>query len=143
MQQSAVLGRRTEAMAPGRESVALFREVLDAAPPDDDAANDELAGELATAMNDLSQAAVGAEFRDEHRALMRDVVGLCEGRPGPLARQALGTALHNQIVAAVDPVFGSASRPPADYVSAVIDLANRAVELRSELADLARPMTVW
>jgi len=140
--QLDVLGRRTEAMAPGREGVALFREVLDDAPPDD-AASDELVGELGTAMNDLSQVAVGAEFRHEHQALMRDVVELCEGRPGPLARQALGTTTRQWPTPTACSAFGGASPPPADYVSAVIDLANRTVELRSELADLARPMTVW
>src|SRR5262249_58987618 len=44
--QLMVGGRRMEAMAPGREGVAIFREMLDAAP--DDEAIDELVGELAT-----------------------------------------------------------------------------------------------
>src|SRR5258708_39404364 len=131
----SVLGRGREAVAPGGGGVALFGGVLDDAPPDD-AASDELVGELGTAMNDLSQVAVGAEFRHEHQALRRDVVELCEGRPGPLARQALGTALYNQTVADTHRVFGGASPPPADDVSAVIELANRTVEFRSEFADL-------
>ena len=140
--QLAVGGRATAAMAPGREGIALFRKVFDAAL-NDDAASDELLGELATAMNDLSQAAFRAGLPDEHRALMRDVVKLCEGQPGPLARQALGTALFNQTHADMHRVFGGASRPSAGDVSAVIDLADRTVRLRSELSDLARPMTVW
>jgi hypothetical protein len=136
--------RATAAMAPGREGIALFRKLFDAAPDDDDAARDESLGELATAMNDLSQAAVRADLRDEHQTLMRDVVTLCDGRRGPLARQALGTALYNQTNAHIHRVFfGSASARPASEVSAIIELADRTVRLRNDLSDMARPMTVW
>jgi tetratricopeptide (TPR) repeat protein len=133
----------TDAMTPGRESVALFREMFDAAAREDPA-SDELVGELGTAMNDLSQYAAGAGLRHECMALMRNVVNLCEGRPGPLARQAWGTALHNQAHAEVNRVLAGGRRPLApEDLSAAIELANRAVEARREHADPDRAVSRW
>ena len=133
-----------KAMALGREGVALSRQVLDAAPPGQ-ADDDELLGETATAMNDLSQLAARAGLREEHLALMRDVVALCEGRPGPRGRQALGTALHNQAVDAANRAAAGADkrRISTTEVSEALEIVGRAINLRREVLDPDRPMTSW
>jgi hypothetical protein len=144
---SMLLGRRgrpREAMEPGREGVVLERELLATAGPHDPA-TDELVGETATAINDLSQAAAAAGLDQEHRALIREAVALCRQHPGPRARQALGTALHNQAAVAAAAVAAAMARGqlPSAAVPDALDAAAQAVAVRREVLDLAQPVSCW
>ena len=47
-------------------------------------------------MNDLRQAAIAGGFAKDIGELHQEVMALCEAHPGPHARQALGTAIHNE-----------------------------------------------
>jgi TPR repeat protein len=136
-------GRPKEALSPGREAVDLFRSVLDATPADDPEIG-SIVVEAAIAMNDLSETAGRAGSPDERARLQQAVVELCEGRPGWRTRQALGIALHNQAVVAVqaamaDLVAGGQGPASAEALAA----ATAAVDLRRQLVDDTEPVTVW
>lgn len=136
--------RPQEALEPGREGIALGRALLDATDPDD-AELDDLIGETATAMNDLSQAAMAAGRQDEHDALVRDAIALCGAHQSPRARQALGTALHNQAIAVANTALapGPEVRPTDAKLASALDAFDRVVDLRREIADAANPQSQW
>jgi tetratricopeptide (TPR) repeat protein len=133
-----------EALGPGHEGIALGRALLDAAHPDDPDL-DELVGETGTAMNDLSQAAAAAGRLDEHDALVRDAIALCGAHQGPRARQALGTALHNQAIALANAAVADSpgGGPAAAKLITALDAFDRVVDLRREIADASNPMSQW
>jgi TPR repeat protein len=137
-------GRPQAALEPGREGIALARAVLDAAGPSHPE-HDELIGETATAMNDLSQAAMAVGRREEHDQLLRDAVALCERQRGFRARQALGTALHNQAVAVANAMVADAARrrPTDEERARLLEELDRVVELRRDLLDSDHPVTFW
>jgi tetratricopeptide (TPR) repeat protein len=136
-------GRPNEALPAGREAVELARSVLEATAADDPEL-DAIIGETATAMNDLSETAGKAALPEERAELQQAVVALCEGRPGRRARQALGTARHNQAVVAVNAaqadIAGGGEGPETARALAIM---TDAVDLRRQLVDDSEPTTLW
>jgi tetratricopeptide (TPR) repeat protein len=137
--------RRPEAaLELGREGIALGRALLDATDPDAPEL-DDLIGETVTAMNDLSQAAMAAGHQDEHDVLVREAIALCGAHQGPRARQALGTALHNQAIAVANAAVAdlAGDRPDDAKLTSALDAFDRVVDLRREIANATNPMSQW
>lgn len=115
--------------------MALGRELLAELRPGSPGF-DELGWEVATAMNDLRQAAIAGKFADEIDDLQTEVVALCEAHPGPRARQALAQAIHNEAVdmtgLAYQAMYQRIEPDPA-AVARLLSLCDRAIQLRQGL----------
>ncbi|MFI7211491.1 tetratricopeptide repeat protein [Micromonospora maritima] len=141
------LGRAAEGLTPGREAVALFEELNDAARAAAGPQRDETLAELITAMLDLAESAHAAG----RPALRMDLldravqVGLHTAGPppsaGPRTREAMGTAYHNQATALLERARTGPSPDPDARAAALA--ASRACELRQRLLDPNRPLSLW
>ncbi|GAA3752376.1 hypothetical protein [Micromonospora maritima] len=143
----AALGRAVEGLTPGREAVSLFEELNDAARAAAGPQRDEALAELITAVLDLAESAHAAG----QPALRMDLldravqVGLHTAGPppsaGPRTREAMGTAYHNQATALLERARTGPS-PDTDTRAAAL-AASRACEVRQQLLDPNRPLSLW
>lgn len=87
-------GNPDGAIEVGLHGIRLGRETIDATAREHPAF-DAIVGEVATALNDLAQAAGQAGRLELYRELLEGAAQTCTRSDGPAARQALGTSLHN------------------------------------------------
>ncbi|MFI6262632.1 hypothetical protein [Micromonospora sp. NPDC051006] len=148
---SSARGRHAEGVALGREAVGIFEQVNDTAVAEDGNATgprrDGALAELITAMVDLAEAAFAAGEPATRVELLEQALatGLRTAGPppgaGPKTREAMGTAYHNQATALLHRAL-TAAAPAADAREAAM-AASRASELRQNLADPSRPLSLW
>ena len=143
----SMMGRAADGLAPGEQAVALFEQLHDVAGKEvgDVTARprDEALAELITAMVDLGEvefAAGDAQARVARidRALG---VGLSVVSPpdaGRRTREAMATGYHNYATA----LLHRRSERDGDLREAAL-AGSRAAQLRQEMLDPARPMSMW
>lgn len=145
----SALGRPGPGMVPGREAVAIFEQLNDAArgTGQDHAAPrpDEALAELVTAVVDVAEIAFAAGQPAARVQLLERAIAaglLTVGSPtaaGPRTREALGTAYHNQATALLHRALTGSTGDLAEAALA----ASRACELRQGLLDPTRPLSRW
>ncbi|WBB68542.1 hypothetical protein [Micromonospora sp. WMMD812] len=148
---SSARGRPAEGMTLGREAVSVFTQVNEAVAAEDRNATsprrDEALAELITAMVDVAESAFAAGQPATRIDLLEEALatGLRTAGPPPGAgvktQEAMGTAYHNQANALLHRAITGSSA--GDDAREAAMAASRASELRQNLADPSRPLSLW
>jgi hypothetical protein len=143
----SMMGRAVDGLAPGKQAVALFEQLHDAAAGEGgdvtEPRRDEALAELITAMVDLGEvefAAGDAQARVVRidRALGVGLQVVSPPDAGRRTRDAMATAYHNYATALLD----RRSERDGDLREAAL-AGSRAAQLRQEMLDPARPISMW
>lgn len=139
-----LLGRPRDAMGPGREALALAREIIRVTESSD--GFDDLVGELGVTLYDLSHIAAASGLIGEHDQLAEEASRITLDSVGALGLRAVATALHRRAADACETagtlaVHGS---DMAATVAAGAYASGRAVVIRRTLIAADRdPMRRW
>ncbi len=138
-----LLGRSRDAMGPGRESLALARQLLRSTECADEL--DELIGELGVTLHDLSHIALAAGLIGEHDQLAEEAARISCWTVGARALRALGAALHRRAADACETTVALAlrGRSMSETVAAGVHTSARAVAIRRTLIDDDDSTTRW
>lgn len=143
----AAMGRAASGVAPGQQAVALFQQLHDVAAKEGGDVTaphrDEALAELITAMIDLSEVAFAAGDAEERVALLDRALGaglsvVPPPQAGQRTREAMATGYHNYAVA----LYLRRSDHDGDQQEAAL-AGSRAFQLRQEMLDPARPISLW
>jgi hypothetical protein len=143
----SAMGRAADGLAPGRQAVTLFEQLNEAVAEEEHnvaaAPRDEALAELITAMIDLGEVAFAAGDADARISLIDQAlgVGLRTVQPpaaGQRTREAMATGYHNYATA----LLHRNLKQGGDAQEAAL-AGSRALQLRQELLDPERPISMW
>jgi tetratricopeptide (TPR) repeat protein len=143
----SMLGRAADGLEPGRQAVTWFEQLNEAVAEEERDVTaprrDEALAELITAMVDLGEVAFAAGDADARIALVDRAlgVGLRAVQPpaaGQRTREAMATGYHNYATA----LLHRHLERGGDVQEAAL-AGSRALQLRQELLDPRRPISMW
>jgi hypothetical protein len=143
----SMMGRAADGLAPGEQAVALFEQLHDVAAKEGGDVTaprrDEALAELITAMVDLGEVEFAAGDTQARVARIDRALGVglrvvSPPAAGRRTREAMATGYHNYATA----LLHRRSERDGDLREAAL-AGSRAAQLRQEMLDPARPISMW